>query len=73
MKNDTGVSEHEEIFSKLRHDLSTPISTIKWFTEILLAKDTGELNTNQKKCVDEICKANKKMLGMVRSRLGGKT
>lgn len=51
----------EDTLSKLRHDLKTPITSIKWFTEILLSEKDGILNDKQKEYLKEIEKASEDM------------
>ncbi len=51
------------------HQLRTPLSTMKWYLEMLLAGDAGKLNKEQKKYLDEIYKGNQRMVELVNALL----
>lgn len=51
------------------HQLRTPLSTVSWYTEMLLAGDAGKLNAEQKKYLDEIYAGNRKMAELVNALL----
>ncbi|MCF6276623.1 MAG: ATP-binding protein [Candidatus Magasanikbacteria bacterium] len=58
-----------EFVSVASHQLRTPLSTINWYTELLLSKDTGKLNEEQEDYIQEIRKDNKQMTKLVESLL----
>ncbi len=58
-----------EFVSLASHQLRTPLSTINWYTEMLLSGDAGEVNENQKKYLEEAYNASKRMVELVNSLL----
>lgn len=53
--------EKIELFHKMAHKLRSPISIIKWYTELISDKSIGELNDKQKKYFNQIYKASEKL------------
>lgn len=58
-----------EFVSLASHQLRTPLSTINWYTEMLLSGDAGVVNENQKKYLEEAYHASKRMVDLVNSLL----
>jgi len=58
-----------EFVSLASHQLRTPLTTVSWYSEMLLAGDAGMLNDAQKKYLDEIYKGNKRMVDLVNALL----
>lgn len=58
-----------EIISLTSHQLRTPLSAIKWYTEMLLNGDCGDLNEKQRSYVTNIYKWNQRLVELVKSFL----
>jgi PAS domain S-box-containing protein len=54
-----------EFVSLASHQLRTPLSTINWYAEMLLAGDAGKLSAEQIKYIEEIAHGNKRMTELV--------
>jgi len=58
-----------EFVSLASHQLRTPLSTINWYAEMLLAEDVGKLTTKQRKYSQEVYHASQRMVNLVNSLL----
>ena len=58
-----------EFVSLASHQLRTPLSAIRWYSEMLLSKYVGELNEKQRQYVKEIYTGNLRMIELVNALL----
>ncbi len=58
-----------EFVSLASHQLRTPLSAIRWYSEMLLSKYVGELNEKQRQYVKEIYSGNLRMVELVNALL----
>jgi len=71
---DTSVSRELEqakadFVSLASHQLRTPLSIVKWYSDYILCGDAGEINAEQKKYLGEIFKTNQRMIDLVNALL----
>jgi signal transduction histidine kinase len=58
-----------EFVSIASHQLRTPATSIRWYTEMLLGKDVGPLNKTQRKYLNEIYRSDRNMIELVNALL----
>ncbi len=58
-----------EFVSLASHQLRTPLTTISWYSEMMLNGDAGEVNAKQKKYLEEIYQGDKRMIELVNTLL----
>jgi PAS domain S-box-containing protein len=58
-----------EFVSLASHQLRTPLTTISWYTEMILKGDVGRIIPAQKKYLEKIYQGNQQMIGLVNTLL----
>ncbi|MDP3993656.1 MAG: HAMP domain-containing sensor histidine kinase [Candidatus Doudnabacteria bacterium] len=51
------------------HQLRTPLSAVKWYTEILLSERYGKLNAKQREYLEEMYRSNERAINLVNDLL----
>ncbi len=58
-----------EFVSVVSHQLKTPLTGIKWMSELLLEDDFGKVNDEQKEFINNIYSSNQRMIKLVKDLL----
>lgn len=58
-----------EFVSLASHQLRTPLSTIRWYAEMLISGDAGKLQDKQREYIDTIYASSKRMIELVNALL----
>lgn len=58
-----------EFVSLASHQLRTPLSTVNWYSEMLLTGDVGEVTPEQRRYLEEIYDGNQRMVDLVNTLL----
>lgn len=58
-----------EFVSLTSHQLRTPLTSIKWYSEMLLGRGIEKLNPKQKRYIGKIYRGNERMIDLVRNLL----
>ncbi len=58
-----------EFVSLASHQLKTPLTTIKWYTEVLLNDDYGILTNEERQAINEVNNASRRLVSLVNDLL----
>lgn len=58
-----------EFISLASHQLRTPLTTISWYTEMILNNDVGKITPNQRQYLEEIYQGTRRMVDLVNTLL----
>ena len=58
-----------EFVSLAAHQLRMPLTTIRWYTEMILSGDKGKITKGQREFIEEIDESNKRMIFLVNNLL----
>lgn len=68
-KSQAPLARKDDFVAISSHELRSPLSVIKWYTEILLDEDAGPLTVEQKKYLTVIENSNQRAIDLIRSLL----
>lgn len=68
-EDQTVDSAKHEFIALASHQLRTPLAAIKWFTDLLLSDDIGQLNPEQREYIQHIASSNLRLTTMVDTML----
>ena len=69
MQSKSSNSQGDTLLSLATHELRTPLSVIKWYTEMLLDGDCGELTGDQIKYLKTIQASNQRAIDLIKALL----
>lgn len=58
-----------EFLSFASHQLRTPLATMRWYSELLLSKETGNINEQQRKFLRQIYNSNQELINLINAIL----
>jgi PAS domain S-box-containing protein len=58
-----------DFISLVSHQLRTPLSSMRWYLEMLLGKDAGPLTADQQEYIEEVATSNSRMVHLVNALL----